>query len=475
MIERTLSSFLARHAAAGAIVRFDHPVDPRSNLAAVGWRCRNDLIKGSLFEHVDGSPGWRVATQFLRTRDDWQALFGLSRENCLFDLRDRARLRVAPLAVKDADLNAQRTAAPDLARLPMPVLCAADAGVRSATAVLVLGGGEPLLGLARVQLGDSGRLAIGCEAHEVVQRLSSARAEGSRLRAALVLGAHPSLYLAAAMAGSGQQGGYALAGALLGEAIRTCTGEYGLPLPADAECVLEGTIDAATDATLAGLGETPGTRAEPGSGWWFAQETLRHRKDPVFWSLQTGAPIGDAGVLQAMAAEIIVAEHLRNVEGGLDLIDVRCPAEAGNLIVIVKLRGRIDGQTKTALMAALSSPALLPKFAIGVDEDVDVDDLRDVGWSMASRTHAETDVTLIEGMWIHPNDLVSPQEAGSGMMKDRIGTKWLFDSTMPALTQPNLREAYERAIPRNLNKIILDDYLPKDRAPQSKQSGKTAN
>lgn len=474
MTERTLSSFLDLRAAAGAIVRFDHAVDPRSNLAAVGWRCRNELNKGSLFDQITGSPEWRVATQVLGMRDDWQALFGLSRENCLFELRDRARRLVSPCAVKDAGLNAHHSAGPDLAQLPMPVLCAADAGVRSATAVLVLGGGQPLLGLARVQLGEAGRLAFGCEAHEVVQRLRAARVVGWRPRAALVLGAHPSLYLAAAMAASGQQGGYALAGALLGEAIRTCSGEDGLPLPADAECVLEGTIDVAADAALAGLGETTGTLAEPGTGWWFAEETLRHRQDPVFWSLQTGAPIADAGVLQAMATEIIVAEHLRNVEGGLDLIDVRCPAEAGNLIVIVKLRGRVDGQTKTALMAALSSPALLPKLAIGVDEDVDVDDLRDVGWSMASRTHAQTDVSLIDGMWAHPNDLVSPKEPGPGM-QDRVGTKWLFDSTMPALTQPSMRAAYERAIPRNLHKIVLDDYLPKDDESPSKRPGQTAN
>ena len=471
MTERTLSSFLDRRAAEGAVIRFERAIDPRSDLAAIGWRCRNELNKASLFEQISGSPNWRVATQVLRARDDWQALFGLSRENCLFELRDRARRMVSPHVVMDAGLNAHRTTAPDLARLPMPVLCAADGGVRSATAVLVLGGGEPLLGLARVQLGGTGRLAFGCEAHQVVQRLRTGRVGGGRLRAALVLGAHPSLYLAAAMAGCGQKGGYALAGALLGEAIRTCSGEDGLPLPADAECVLEGTIDVAADAALAGLGETTGTLAEPSTGWWFAEQNLRHRQDPLFWSLQTGAPMGDAGVLQAMATEIIVAEHVRNVEGGLDLIDVRCPAEAGNLIVIVKLRGRVDGQTKTALMAALSSPALLPKLAIGVDEDVDVDDLRDVGWSMASRTHAQTDVSLIDGLWAHPNDLVSPKEAGP----DRVGTKWLFDSTMPALTQPIMRATYERAIPRNLDNVVLDDYLPNGGAQQGGRSGETGN
>ncbi|MEJ0072160.1 MAG: hypothetical protein WDO24_29460 [Pseudomonadota bacterium] len=167
-----------------------------------------------------------------------------------------------------------------------------------------------------------------------------------------------------------------------------------------------------------------------------------------------------------LATELLVAAHIRNIEGGLDVLDVRCHAAAGGMVLVVKLRPRVEGQSKTALIGALSSPAPWPKLAIGVDEDVDAADLRDVFWSVASRTHAETDVALIDGVRMHPGDVASPLDAppdgdgdddGNG---ERIGTRWFIDSTMPPLTQPERRLGFARAIPKSLRDIALADFLP---------------
>jgi hypothetical protein len=42
-------------------------------------------------------------------------------------------------------------------------------------------------------------------------------------------------------------------------------------------------------------------------------------------------------------------------------------------------------------------------------------------------------------------------------------TKWFVDSTMPGLTQPERRQAFERAVPKNLAKVDLKDFLPPSR------------
>jgi len=127
---------------------------------------------------------------------------------------------------------------------------------------------------------------------------------------------------------------------------------------------------------------------------------------------------------------------------------VRCYAETENRLVSIKLRPRVGGQSKTALMAALSSPALEPLLAIGIDEDIDLDDLRDVAWSFASRLHAESDVAVLRG-------LAAAGEGGVAAV-----SKWFVDSTMPGLTQPERRQAFERAVPKNLAQIELKDFLP---------------
>jgi UbiD family decarboxylase len=175
--------------------------------------------------------------------------------------------------------------------------------------------------------------------------------------------------------------------------------------------------------------------------------------------MQTGAPPSDHAGTVALATELLVAQHIRHIEGGLDLLDVRCHAAAGALVLVVKLRPRVEGQSKTALVGALSGPASWPKLAIGVDEDVDAADLRDVFWSAASRTHAETDVGMIDGVPAHPNDVASPAD-GDGSAGARLATRWYIDSTMPPLTQPERRLGFARAVPRNLGDVALSDFLP---------------
>ena len=228
----------------------------------------------------------------------------------------------------------------------------------------------------------------------------------------------------------------------------------GIPVPIDAELAITGRI-AGTETSVALEFCSPfGTYAQTLSFPVLSLASAHHREEPIFHALHVGGPGDMAGAL-CLAAELLVAEHIRNIEGGLDFLDIRCPPVAGGQVVIVKLRGRVEGQSKTALMGALSGPANWFKLAIAVDEDVDTGDLRDVFWSMASRTHAENDVRTIDGMRAHPLDL-----AARSVEDGRVGARWFVDSTMPPLTQGKRRDDFARAIPKNLSSTDLAAFLP---------------
>jgi 2,5-furandicarboxylate decarboxylase 1 len=124
---------------------------------------------------------------------------------------------------------------------------------------------------------------------------------------------------------------------------------------------------------------------------------------------------------------------------------------------VVKLKPRVEGQAKTALMGALSGPVNWLKLAVAVDEDVDPSDLRDVFWSAASRTHAEKDVGLIDGLRAHKLDFAASL---AGVGAERLGTRWFIDSTMPPLTQGKRRDDFARAVPKNLAATDLARFLP---------------
>jgi len=143
----------------------------------------------------------------------------------------------------------------------------------------------------------------------------------------------------------------------------------------------------------------------------------------------------------------------------MNLLDVRAVTEAGDMMLIIKLRPKHPGQVKTALMAALSGPYLHPKLAIAVDEDIDANDLRQVAWSMTTRVHAERDVTMIPETRVFSLDNISPTAPGMGSFA-RVGTKWLIDATIPAHLSEAERYNFEPAFPKNFENVNLKDYLP---------------
>ena len=186
---------------------------------------------------------------------------------------------------------------------------------------------------------------------------------------------------------------------------------------------------------------------------------VTRRKQPIFYAMQCGAPMTDTQALVSPAIYMLLWDHLKNVEGGLDLIDLRCLGIAGMMAVIIKLRPRIEGQAKTALLATLSGPQLHPKLAIAVDEDIDASDIRQIFWSITTRVHAERDVIKIPNTRTWSLDNVSDIVPGQSAMH-RIGTKTLIDATKPAITDLDARTSFARAMPKNFNNANLSDFLP---------------
>jgi hypothetical protein len=63
-----------------------------------------------------------------------------------------------------------------------------------------------------------------------------------------------------------------------------------------------------------------------------------------------------------------------------------------------------------------------------------------------------------------------PTASGADPGEERIGARWFIDSTMPALSQPQQRAAFERAMPRNSASVHLADHLVQARAQGLRQA-----
>ena len=277
---------------------------------------------------------------------------------------------------------------------------------------------------------------------------------------AMVVGAHPAIYFSSSYTAPWGMDELTVAGALMGEPVRLVKCEtIDIEVPAEAEMVLEGEIPPDAHTPEGPFGEGSGGYAMEGFTQYLDVKCITRRAKPVFYAMQCGAPMTDTQALVATAIDMLLWEHLKNVEGGLDLLDLRCLGLAGMMAVVVKLRPRVEGQAKTALMAALSGPQMHPKLAIAVDEDIDASDMRQVFWSLTTRVHAERDVIKIPNARTWSLDNVSDIVPGQSAMH-RIGTKTIIDATKPAVTDPDGRERFTMAMPKNYDSVDLSDFLP---------------
>jgi UbiD family decarboxylase len=101
---------------------------------------------------------------------------------------------------------------------------------------------------------------------------------------------------------------------------------------------------------------------------------------------------------------------------------------------VVSVKKQADGDGKNVLMAAFgSNPSV--KHVVVVDEDVDIDDVSEVEWAVATRLQGDKDIIFIKRARGSSLDPSSDQEK---LLTTKVG----FDATIP-WSKP--REKFERA------------------------------
>ncbi len=435
---------------AGKLVNVSKPVDPARNLAAVARAIFEAHGKASLFEDIPGFAAWRVAGHLLADRSMWAAAFDLRETELLPTLRKRMSTPIAPIRIAETPFDHVR-ARVDFGALPLPVIAERDSTPQFAAIATAFDpyNGRDAAALIQLKVRGNHQLAI-LDMPPSLRRVHDAYASAGRsMPVALAVGVDPALYLAGAMALGRRQVDFSLAGALRGNALEIFTLD-GVPAPARAEYVIAAEVATQSPPGSDASSNLIGTYSRPQTTHVVVCDAIHRRSHPVHWSISPTT-------LLAMATELLLWEHIQNIEGGIDILDIRCLPYAGSLVAVVKMRPRVQGQAKTALLGSLSGPAYWLKFVIAVDEDIDAASIRDVFWSIASRTHAAIDVETIDGLRMLHADPTATRVLGRPCVGS-IGSRWLIDSTMPALSQPERRVSFRRALPKNFDSVKLSSY-----------------
>ncbi len=250
-------------------------------------------------------------------------------------------------------------------------------------------------------------------------------ARGEMLPIAYTVGSHPLDFLGA-MAAAPACDELTLLGALR-EApvpvVKCITND--VRVPADAEVVLEGYLDAR------GLVEPEGPYGEY-IGYYgvmkrnpvFHLTAITSRRDALFQTVSIGGrwlARTDTAQLGSIKTEATIWSILR--QAVREPLAVYAPASTGGMYnVRVALRQRYPGEARNALAAVFASTADV-KHAFVVDPDVDVFDSEQMDWALATRFQGDRDLLLGSGFRAVPLD---PSLEGR-----RVGAKAGFDLTRP--------------------------------------------
>jgi 2,5-furandicarboxylate decarboxylase 1 len=468
MRDQSLRTHIANLEQQGELIRFTAEVDPDENMSALAHKSFVERGQSCLFDNIKNHPGWRAVAQIVANRKKWAVALGVAENEVVATLAER-------IAHPVPTVDVAREAAPckdvvmigdevDLTRLPAMWTSEKDPGRYIAAGMCFIK--DPETGIRNVSFhraqivgpDRTGFLICPRQAHKIFEMY---RARGKPMEVAMVVGAHPLIGFAAGFVAPYGMDEMTIAGGLLGDPVRMVKCEtIDIEVPAEAEIVIEGEIFPGERTEEGPFGEVTGTYAQEGSTPLFRVKAVTHRKDPIFHAMQCGLAPSEAHSLICTTIEMKLWEHMRGIDGGeLELLDVRCIGAMSPMMLVVQVCQKYPGQARTALLAAVSSPYLHPKFAVAVDEDVDPSDVDQVMWAIATRLEAGSDVERVNAVRVFTLDNASPIEPGMSAMY-RVGTKMVIDATRPITGDNADRRRFERALPPGYDTLDLERYLP---------------
>ena len=270
--------------------------------------------------------------------------------------------------------------------------------------------------------------------------------KGEPLPISINIGTHPFELIASCFKAAIGTSEIAMAGGMRGEAVKlTPCKTIDLPCIADSEIVLEAEILPTGWTKPEGrFGEF--TRLMGGLHWnpHVRVKAISMRKKAIYYALQMpweniwpSGPIYEAAVRRALKEAGVQTTAVNITPGGC------CHWHA---VIAIKPH---PGDGKNAILAALSVADM--KHVTVVDDDIDVFDMTDVEWAVATRVQASRDVSIITGARSKPLDPSLPYVPGKVPVTDKMGIDATISDNVP-------RERFHRIAYAYANDVALSDY-----------------
>ena len=450
---RDLRDFIKLLENEGELIRIHSEVDPYLEVTEISDRTLRQGGPALLFENLKGSNIPLLANLFGNTR---RIALAMGQED-IDGLRDVGKLLAflkeptPPSGWKDlwqslpsykSVLNIApnvKKSAPcqeivlegndvDLTQLPIQTCWPGDVAPLITWPLVITKGPEKErqnLGIYRMQLLGPNRLIMRWLSHRggaLDFREWQEAHPGEAFPVSIAIGADPATILATVTPIPDTLSEYAFAGLLRGsktDVVKSISND--LQVPASAEFVLEGVIEAGDLANEGPYGDHTGYYNEVERFPVVTVHRITHRKDPIYHSTYTGRPPDEPAMLGAALNEVFVPLLQKQFP---EITDFYLPPEGCSYrLAIVSMKKQYPGHAKRVMMGVWSflRQFMYTKFVIVVDDDIDIRKWEDVIWAITTRMDPIRDTVLIDNTPIDYLDFASPVSG--------LGSKMGMDAT----------------------------------------------
>jgi 2,5-furandicarboxylate decarboxylase 1 len=249
---------------------------------------------------------------------------------------------------------------------------------------------------------------------------------GKTMEVALFIGHHPAVVLGSLSAGDVDENEFEVMGGFLGEPLKLVQAEtVDLLVPAEAEIVIEGTIDFNNMATDAPFAEWVGYYGIERPCYVIDVSCISMRSDAIYHDLAPSQR--EHCVSGALGFTSVIYDAVKNVVPSVKGVFLPFSGRH-DMIAYVSIAQRAPGEAKRAALAAVNAQAPIAMVVV-VDEDIDIYNEEEVLWAVITRARPDLDIVILPRVIGSPLNPVSydVNQANRGTMN----TKWIIDATMP--------------------------------------------
>lgn len=238
---------------------------------------------------------------------------------------------------------------------------------------------------------------------------------GEPMPVAMIVGGDPLAFLLGGLEAPYGTFEFDLIGGMRGRAEKMVRGKItGLPIPANAEIVIEGFVHPDRKIIEGPFGEWTGHYAGGAKPCPVIDiKAIYHRNNPILLGVPPmGAGSDEMARYRAVMRSATIKQNMTNA-GVPDVQQVWCHEVGGaRMFHGVSIKQRYPGHAVQAgaIAAQCGGSAYASKYIVVTDEDVDVTQLDSLIWAMLTRTDPKESIQILDGSWDSPADPRIPPE-----------------------------------------------------------------